>query len=341
MPILGGSKSSSTSTTNAEDQKVSTGGDVGAPILTGDGSVQGGGQVFSAGYKSTIAIGGDTVTDSRNFGTQLGPIGAGASVNVTTADPALAAAAIQAQSDTARDALVTNLGTTALALESAQIANERAQAAGLAYGAQALQGIQQATGDALASNALATGRALDLGEFAIAANAAANESANDLSRVAIASNVAVSDAANARAFDFGALALGANDAANARAVAAAAASQQGALDFGALALGSALASNETVSGRAFDFGAQSVDLVGDLLQKNREITSQTINAALDQSREAAARSENVVQSALSKLADQRAPDGANIVRVVLWIVGALAAVFALRALLPGKGKASS
>jgi hypothetical protein len=93
----------------------------------------------------------------------------------------------------------------------------------------------------------------------------------------------------------------------------------------------ALVANLAASQSALAFGGQTVGLAAELAQKNKEITTQTINASLDQAREAAARSESVVQSALSKLADQRAPDGANLTKVVLWIVGALAVVLGLSA----------
>lgn len=61
-------------------------------------------------------------------------------------------------------------------------------------------------------------------------------------------------------------------------------------------------------------------------------TTEAINAGLDLGRQSAAAAEAVTQSALTKLADQRAPDGANLTKIALWAVVALAAVFGLRLL---------
>lgn len=198
------SSSKSASTTSATDNRTTTAGDQTAPQNIGTRNQQANGE-------GSVSAGGAVridQRDERNFGTSLDNLKAGnnATINVSTSDPALAAAALQIGSDTAKAALLTNLGAVTESLYSVNLA-------GL--------------------------------------------SAAETQRAAIE-------------------ALQASD------------------------------------------------------QRRERATTEAINAGLDLGRQASASAETVTQNALAKLAEQRAPDGANLTKVALWVVGALAAVFGLR-----------
>ena len=183
------------STTTTSDNRQGVGGDNNAPVA--------GNRAAQANAAGSIAAQGSVrldTTDSRNYGTQVERVGNNSNVNITTSDPLVAMASIEATSQTSRDALAAQLAAQTRALQ---------------------------TVDASTAGTFAAFEAMD--------------------------------------------------------------------------------------------------------QRRSQAVSQTINSATDQAREAAARSESIVQNALNKLADQRAPDGSNVVKIVLGIVVALAVVLGLRA----------
>lgn len=317
-----------------------------APINSGSRAQQ----ANAAG--AIVAGGGVKVesTDSRNFGQSFGNVGSGATVNVVNADPFVALNATNAIRDTSLAGLAANLAANQGALDFAKGAQEQAGLANLAAisatndtarAALAANLSAQAEGATVARNAsdnqaLATLAALNGNQvatlaalqstvagqeqafgFANAANARADETA----RAALAANVAGQD----RAFTFA-------DSAGARTLDAA----RAALAANLTAQQNALTTVQAVNDGAFGLQATTLANIAELDRRRSIETTNTINSATDQAREAAARSESIVQSALNKLSDQRAPDGANTVKIVLYIALAFAAIFGLRALRSAK-----
>jgi hypothetical protein len=256
------SSSKSASTTSATDNRTTTAGDQTAPQNIGTRNQQANGE-------GSVSAGGAVridQRDERNFGTSLDNLKAGnnATINVSTSDPALAAAALQIGSDTAKAALLTNLGAVTESLYSVNLA-----------------------GLSAAETQRAAIEALEASD-----QRRSEESGKNLSA----------------GYDFGRSALEQNS----RIVGAG-------FDF----------ARETNS-EAFETQRAAIEALQASDQRRERATTEAINAGLDLGRQASASAETVTQNALAKLAEQRAPDGANLTKVALWVVGALAAVFGLR-----------
>lgn len=249
----GGSSSSSSSTTTATDARVTTGGDQTAPIQAGSARSQ------QANGDGSLAAGRDvkistSSEDNRNFGTSLDglKIGNGSTLNVTTADPALAAAAIGASGETARLAMLSNLATVDAALTQ---------------------------------NQETSARAFDFGSVALAANADTNRAALEFGSDALAQNTETSRVALA-------------------------------------------ANSKTIS--------DALTALAEVDRRRDQATTQAINAGLDLGRQASASAEAVQQNALNKLAEQRAPDGANLTKIALAAIVALFGYILFRSLRSSK-----
>lgn len=98
------------------------------------------------------------------------------------------------------------------------------------------------------------------------------------------------------------------------------------------AVSQSLATVQATNADAFATQRDAIAALQEADKRRERITTEAINAGLDMGRQASASAEEVTRNALDKLAEQRAPDGANLVKVALWVVAAVALVFGLRAL---------
>ncbi len=107
------------------------------------------------------------------------------------------------------------------------------------------------------------------------------------------------------------------------------------------ALSQSLATVQATNADAFATQRDAIAALNEADKRRERITTEAINAGLDMGRQASSSAEETVRNALTKLAEQRAPDGANVVKIALWVVAAVAGVLALRFLTNSRAKAKA